>query len=33
MTDQEIEHVIRAVKETAMESRVVRQNAAVSPTV
>jgi dTDP-4-amino-4,6-dideoxygalactose transaminase len=33
MTDQEIEHVIRAVKETAMGSRVVRQNAAVSPTV
>jgi perosamine synthetase len=31
MTDQEIEHVIRAVQETTIESRIVRQNAAVSP--
>jgi len=31
MTEQEIEHVIRAVKETTVESRIVRQNAAVFP--
>jgi dTDP-4-amino-4,6-dideoxygalactose transaminase len=31
MTDQEIEHVIGAVQETTAESRIVRQNAAVSP--
>lgn len=31
MTDQEIEHVIRAVQETTVESRIVRQDAAVSP--
>jgi dTDP-4-amino-4,6-dideoxygalactose transaminase len=31
MTDQEIEHVIRTVQKTTVESRIVRQNAAVSP--
>jgi dTDP-4-amino-4,6-dideoxygalactose transaminase len=31
MTEQEIEHVIRAVQATVEESRVVRQNAVVSP--
>ena len=31
MTDQEIERVIQAVQETTVESRIVRQNAAVSP--
>ena len=31
MTDPEIEHVIRAVQETTVESRIVRQNAAISP--
>jgi dTDP-4-amino-4,6-dideoxygalactose transaminase len=31
MSEQEIDHVIRAVQETTLESRIVRQNAAVSP--
>jgi dTDP-4-amino-4,6-dideoxygalactose transaminase len=32
MTDQEIDHVIRAVQETVVESRIVRQNAPFFPT-
>jgi perosamine synthetase len=31
MTDQEIEHVIQAVQETTVESRIVNQNDAISP--
>jgi dTDP-4-amino-4,6-dideoxygalactose transaminase len=31
MTDLEIEHVIRAARETIVESRIIHQNAAVSP--
>jgi len=33
MSDQEIDHVVRAVQETTAGSRIVRQNAVVSPIV
>jgi perosamine synthetase len=33
MTEMEIDHVIRVVRETIMDSRIVHTNAAISPNV